>query len=117
LLQVPAGLREDQLVAALQAVLDHHDALRLRVVAPAPGNDSLLEVLPAGAVEAKSRMRRIDIRGLDAEARRACIAQEAQAAPARLAPATAGVMQAVWVGAGAGEPRRLLLTMQSHALV
>ena len=32
LLQVPAGLREDHLVAALQALLDHHDALRLRLI-------------------------------------------------------------------------------------
>src|SRR5205823_5421523 len=32
LLQVPAGLRWEELWAALQAVLEHHDALRLRVV-------------------------------------------------------------------------------------
>ena len=31
LLRVPAGLREEHLVGALQAVLDHHDALRLRL--------------------------------------------------------------------------------------
>ena len=31
LLQVPAGLPEGHLRAALQAVLDHHDALRLRL--------------------------------------------------------------------------------------
>src|SRR5262249_56122613 len=31
LLQVPAGLREADLILALQAVLDHHDALRLRL--------------------------------------------------------------------------------------
>ena len=31
LLRVPAGLREADLRAALQAVLDHHDALRLRL--------------------------------------------------------------------------------------
>ena len=31
LLRVPAGLREADLTAALQAVLDHHDALRLRL--------------------------------------------------------------------------------------
>ena len=53
LLQVPAGLQELDLVAALQAVLDHHDALRLRLVASARGKDFSLEVLPAGAVEAK----------------------------------------------------------------
>ena len=35
LLRVPAGLQEGHLVAALQSVLDHHDALRLRVVAGA----------------------------------------------------------------------------------
>ena len=32
LLQVPAGLRGDDLSAALQAVIDHHDALRLRLI-------------------------------------------------------------------------------------
>ena len=37
LLQVPAGLREEQLVAALQALLDHHDALRLRLVGARDG--------------------------------------------------------------------------------
>ena len=31
LLQVPAGMREADLTSALQAVLDHHDALRLRL--------------------------------------------------------------------------------------
>ena len=31
LLQVPAGLRQEHLEAALAAVLDHHDALRLRL--------------------------------------------------------------------------------------
>ena len=31
LLQVPAGLRQADLAAALQALLDHHDALRLRL--------------------------------------------------------------------------------------
>ena len=33
LLRLPPGVQEDHLIAALQAVLDHHDALRLRVVA------------------------------------------------------------------------------------
>ena len=40
LLQVPAGLREDHLVAALQALLDHHDALRLRLVGAGHGRPS-----------------------------------------------------------------------------
>ena len=33
LLQVPAGLQRDHLVGALQSLLDHHDALRLRLTA------------------------------------------------------------------------------------
>ena len=31
LLRVPAGLSQEHLTAALAAVLDHHDALRLRL--------------------------------------------------------------------------------------
>ena len=37
LLRVPAGLSEEHLRAALEAVLDHHDALRLRLDAACGG--------------------------------------------------------------------------------
>ncbi|MEZ3182638.1 amino acid adenylation domain-containing protein, partial [Streptomyces pimonensis] len=37
LLQVPAGLGEERLTAAVQALLDHHDALRLRLTRTAGG--------------------------------------------------------------------------------
>ena len=37
LLQVPAGVREDHLIGALQTLLDHHDGLRLRLVAGSQG--------------------------------------------------------------------------------
>ena len=66
LLQVPAGLREDELIAALQTVLDHHDALRLCVAGAAGSGEWNLEVAPAGAVCAGDCLRRIDICGLDA---------------------------------------------------
>ena len=39
LLRVPAGLRGDYLLAALQAVLDHHDGLRLRWSGSAASDD------------------------------------------------------------------------------
>src|SRR5260370_30259641 len=48
LLQVPAGLHEDHLLAALQGVLDHHHAPPLRPVSPSRGNDFSLEVSPGG---------------------------------------------------------------------
>src|SRR5205085_8115000 len=35
LLRVPTGLRHDHLTAAIQTLLDHHDALRLRLVGQA----------------------------------------------------------------------------------
>ena len=52
LLQVPAGLSEEQLVAALQALLDHHDALRLRLVGAGRAAEWTLEIAPPGAVTA-----------------------------------------------------------------
>src|SRR5580693_6438954 len=87
LLQVPAGLRVDDLIAALQAVIDEHDALRLRLISPVQddGDVVTLQIAPAGTVDAASCVRRIDAGGLDADAWRACIAQEAQMAVARLA--------------------------------
>ena len=101
LLQVPAGLREDELIAALQTVLDHHDALRLCVAGAAGSGESNLEVAPAGAVCAGDCLRRIDICGLDAAGLAACIAEQAQACETRLAPTAGMMVQAVWFDAGA----------------
>src|SRR5499425_2678179 len=56
LLQVPSGLREADLILALQAALDHHDALRLRLAAAGEG-DWQLEVAPVGAVGAAGCVR------------------------------------------------------------
>ena len=47
LLRLPPGVQEDQLIAALQAVLDHHDALRLRVVAAERPGEWALEIVGA----------------------------------------------------------------------
>ncbi|QQQ79078.1 amino acid adenylation domain-containing protein [Saccharothrix sp. 6-C] len=48
---VPAGLDVDRLTAAVQVLLDHHDALRLRLAEPVEGLWAL-EVRPRGAVRA-----------------------------------------------------------------
>ena len=39
LLQVPAGLRREDSEAALQALIDHHDALRLRLISACAGGE------------------------------------------------------------------------------
>jgi amino acid adenylation domain-containing protein/non-ribosomal peptide synthase protein (TIGR01720 family) len=95
LLQVPAGLTGEGLVAALQAVLDRHDALRARwttdgLVVPAPG-----------AVAAADLLRQVA--DADEEA-------EFAAAVGRLAPAKGVMLQAVRFA-----PGRLLLV--AHHLV
>ncbi|MGO9776574.1 MAG: condensation domain-containing protein, partial [Terracidiphilus sp.] len=109
LLRVPAGLQHDHLTAALQSVLDHHDALRLRVASE--GEEWNLEVMPPGAVFAGDCLRRVDVWGLDNGALRTCIGEQARAAESRLAPASGMMMQAVWFDAGADAAGRLLLSI------
>src|SRR2546429_10008864 len=100
-------MREADLTSALQAVLDHHDALRLRLEAAAGEGEWKLEVAPAGAGDAGACLRRIDIGGLDAAGREACICEHARAAEGRVSPAGGGLGGAggVWGGAArAGGP-------------
>ncbi|MEU9497961.1 amino acid adenylation domain-containing protein [Streptomyces sp. NPDC048196] len=114
--EVPAGLDAGRIEAALQAVLDHHDALRMRlnrVPGQAPETDRdewLLEVLPPGANRAADCLHRVG-----AAAREDLLAAEERAASSRLAPESGVVVQAVWFDAGSGRPGRLLLVL--HRLV
>jgi aryl carrier-like protein len=101
LLQVPAGLREEHLVAALQALLEHHDALRLRMAGAGTGAEWTLEIAPPGAVRAGECLHRVDVAGMDEAALRALIIGQALAAELRLAPSAGTMVQAVWFDAGA----------------
>src|ERR1700738_1194491 len=116
LLQVPAGLHGHDLRAALQAVLDHHDALRLRLAGVAAGGEVSLEVATCGAIDAQTCLRRIDIAGLGEEARRGQIEAEAQAAHRRLIPSCGVMLQALWFDAGAQASGRLLLMIHHFAV-
>jgi amino acid adenylation domain-containing protein/non-ribosomal peptide synthase protein (TIGR01720 family) len=107
--QVPAGHGMPQLAAALQALLDHHDALRLRLAGLERGALQL-EIPAAGSVSAMDCLRRIDIAGLGAADFRACLAECQAAAELRLDPAAGTMVQAVWFDAGAA-PGRLLLVI------
>src|SRR5262249_36521127 len=117
LLQVPAGLCEADLILALQAVLDHHDALRLRLEVAGEG-DWQVEVAPgvAGGGGGVGCVRRIDIGELDAGAREGCICEQARAAERRLSPAGGVMVQAVWFDAGAHRSGRLLLSIHHLAV-
>ncbi|WP_143203912.1 non-ribosomal peptide synthetase, partial [Streptomyces sp. CB02400] len=103
-LRVPAGLGEERLAAAVRALLDHHDALRLRVSA-----DWVSEVGERGSVDAAGCVRRVPLAGAD-------VVAEARAAVARLAPESGVMVQVVWFDAGAEAPGRLLLTVHHFAV-
>jgi amino acid adenylation domain-containing protein/non-ribosomal peptide synthase protein (TIGR01720 family) len=116
LVQAPADADLDRLTRALGALVDHHDALRLRLLRPAPGADVwAFETRAAGAVDVGEWVRRVDVRGLGDQARRAVIGAESDAATGRLDPDAGVTVQAVWFDAGPGEPGQLLLV--AHHLV
>ncbi|PSJ30105.1 hypothetical protein B7P34_03670 [Streptosporangium nondiastaticum] len=110
LLNVPGGLGTARLTAVMQAALDHHDALRMRVIRR-PGTEWQLEIAPRATVTASSCIRRVDMGGLEDTALRAAIAAEGAAAVRRLAPGDGVMLQAVWFDAGPTCPGRLLLVL------
>ena len=117
LLQVPAGVEQAHLLAALQAVLDHHDALRLRLIPSSAADEEWsLEIAPPGAVTAAGCTHRVDVVGLDEDALRACIAEHRHAAEAGLAPEAGVMVQAVWFDIGAQQSGRLLLVIHHFAV-
>ncbi|MEU3712658.1 non-ribosomal peptide synthetase [Streptomyces catenulae] len=110
-LTAPAGADPERLTTALGALLDHHDALRTRLTAPAPGLWSP-EVLPPGSVPAT--VTRVEAApGDDADA---LLAAELAAARARLDPATGRLLAAVLLDAGPDAPGRLLLVIHHLAV-
>ncbi|MFJ5294858.1 amino acid adenylation domain-containing protein, partial [Streptomyces sp. NPDC088348] len=115
-LRSPAGAAEEDLVATLQLLLDHHATLRLRVVAGTADGQPGLDVLPQGAVPARERLTRVDITGLDEETTTAVVAEAAEAARRRLRPDAGAVLAAVWFDAGPDRPGRLLLVVHHLAV-
>ncbi|GGU70576.1 non-ribosomal peptide synthetase [Streptomyces daghestanicus] len=113
-LRVPAALDEPRLATLLQSLVDRHDALRLRVTTR-PDGTWAPEILPAGSVDAARRVRRVDVRGLDAQALREVLEKEGAAADRLLRPALGDVLRAVWCDAG-DRPGRLLLTAHHFAV-
>ena len=115
LLSVPSGMRQADLLGAVQAVLDHHDALRLRLDVLADGAWRL-EVAPCGSVSAADCVRRIDVSGLDADGLRRSIGEASAEAAARLSPGDGRLVEVVWFDAGAKAAGRLLLSIHHLAV-
>ncbi|MEU3872946.1 MULTISPECIES: amino acid adenylation domain-containing protein [Streptomyces] len=106
---VPAGLDEAQVGAALQALLDHHDALRLTL--RSTGDDRQLEAAARGAVTAADCLVRVAGPVTEEAA-----AAEVRAAVQRLAPAEGRMLQAVWFDDADGGEGRLALVVHHFAV-
>jgi aspartate racemase len=100
-LRVPPGVERAHLVAAAQTVLDHHDALRMRV-----DQAGECEILPVGAVDAAEVVDCVPVADLAAAVERARQA---------LVPARGAMFRLVHGDAGAAEPGWLILL--AHHLV
>ncbi|MER6894597.1 amino acid adenylation domain-containing protein [Amycolatopsis sp. NPDC000740] len=112
LVHTPAGLTEDRLVTALQAVIDHHDALRMRLH---EATESLC-VRAAGSVAARDRCRRVDVGALDPATRAGVFAEHAAVAAGLLDPECGILVQAVLFAGGPDQSGHLLLTVHHLAV-
>ncbi|AGZ41987.1 non-ribosomal peptide synthase/polyketide synthase [Actinoplanes friuliensis] len=106
LVQVPASLTTERLAEALQAVLDHHDALRAELHA------RRLTIPPPGATDARTLITRVET-GEDGQ--EALLRTHTEAARQRLDPGAGTMLQAVWFDRGPATPGLLLLIV--HHLV
>ncbi|MEU5647227.1 amino acid adenylation domain-containing protein [Streptomyces milbemycinicus] len=111
----PAGATQATLAAALQALLDHHDALRMRLESNSTTGRWTPRIAEPGAVRAKELLSRVGVASLPEESWAEAVTGSATAAQARLDPRAGVMVQAVWFDAGPGRTGRLLLTM--HHLV
>ncbi|MFC9925332.1 amino acid adenylation domain-containing protein [Streptomyces sp. NPDC127190] len=115
LVETPPGLERGALVAALQAVLDRHDALRTRLPDPSPAAVWQPEVLPPGEVAASALLDVVDVRELP-DAPAPGTVRDAVGHAMRTLDLPAGrTLRAVWWDAGPARPGRLLLAV--HHLV
>ena len=110
LLQTPPGLQKNELIAALQALLNQHAALRLKLRRE-PGEARRYEIAEAGIVRAADCIQRIQVAGLSAADRWACIKSHGEEARRRLDPEAGVMVQTVWFDAGAEEAGRLWLVI------
>ncbi|MFH5211842.1 amino acid adenylation domain-containing protein [Antrihabitans sp. NCIMB 15449] len=92
MLSLPVGSKRPDIAATLQAVLDHHDALRAKLVREY--GDWSMEVLAPGSITADGIIHRVKI--TDRTDFDAVAARELSAAADQLEPDQGRVVQAVW---------------------
>ncbi|MET7848700.1 amino acid adenylation domain-containing protein [Streptomyces avermitilis] len=118
LLRVPPELGEDRLVRAVQAMFDHHDILRTRLVSAAPGLPWSLEAGPRGSVDARKCVTRVELPATADDTDRVvtgAVAEHGEDARLRLDPDNGRMVQVVWFDRGPAAPGLLLIV--AHHLV
>ncbi|MGW2515328.1 condensation domain-containing protein, partial [Streptomyces scopuliridis] len=101
-LWAPADLDLPRLHTVIDALLERHDSLRLRVVAADPGDAGTwtVTVQEKGTVRAEDRVLRIDAVGLDDAALVDAVREHGAAAVDRLVPADGAMLSVVWFDRG-----------------
>ncbi|MGW2332289.1 amino acid adenylation domain-containing protein, partial [Streptomyces sp. NPDC001700] len=115
-LHVPAELDEQRLHAVVQALLDHHDALRLRMHQTGTPGGWSLKIMDPGAVAAATCVRRVDASSSTEQAVQAALAAEGEAARRDLDPRAGAVLRAVWFDRGPARQGRLLMVVHHLAV-
>ncbi|MFB9569689.1 amino acid adenylation domain-containing protein, partial [Saccharopolyspora hordei] len=101
--RAPAEMTEEHLVTAVDALVAHHDVLRMRLA-----GDRLVVSRDVGP----GLVRRVDARGQDLDE---VVARETRRAQADLDPRAGRMLQVVWLDAG-DEPGRLLVLVHHLAV-
>ena len=113
LIEVPVKITQQHIASALLSIIDHHDALRLRIRQTADGYS--LTIAPRGARDSSSQLQPIDISALDAVEMSQRKTSEVILAEQRLLPLNSVMLQAVLLYGRLDQPKTLLLTL--HHLV
>ena len=109
-LEVPMGMTEPAMLAALQALLDRHDALRLRLLSRDGKHHASIQA--TAAVKAAACLTRVELADADEEH----FERASVDALTRLDPEQGKLVQAIWGDRGANRPGRLCLIIHHLAV-
>ncbi|HLG57387.1 MAG TPA: amino acid adenylation domain-containing protein [Vicinamibacterales bacterium] len=113
---VPAGIGNEEISAAVQALMEHHDALRLQMTAPGPDGACELVFRSSATASAAGCVTRVHIAGVSAAEAEARLADAARAAVAQLSAAAGTLLRGVWADAGPTRSGQLLLIVHHIAV-
>jgi len=115
-MRTPARLTLGELVTCLQAIIDTHDALRIRLNAPDDSGHFTLTIPPATDVDAQDRVTTVDASGVTDGELAGLIQEHIDILKHRLAPERAVSILATWFDRGDDRQGRLALLIHHLAV-